>query len=535
MEIVENKGPGITAPKPTDISIDEALAMAKFGICNVVLMLVSGTILAAYLLEIFGIGYIISFIGHDMKITTKEKGILSAIGFAGVIVSSHMWGFLADTYGRRKIMIPTLFITFTISLISSFLANFWVIVFMRFMVGVFIAGPSSASYAYLNEFHDRKNGFRAIMGASIVFAAGSIILPGLAYIVISQEWELPIPLLGMVYRPYRMYFIVCSLPGLVCALILLKLPESPKFSFSQGESNRAIEAIHWMHRINTFGKKTVPLRFDSLRESQEDQMERERRILLKNTRGFLAFIRMVWNQTVPLFMSPHLRKTTVICILQFVSYMVSQGMFMFFPEIVNQMVAVDETGIRKATMCQLLKHYGTLAMAAEESNEAIQTMKPSGLRLSIALGSIYAVGFAVIATTINFFGRLPLLVFVFVTCGMAGQLLFFVDSSAVVMCIYTVFLCSGYTAIMMSAIITDLYPTNLRTMAVCISLMIGRLGSAFGSNLLGILLEKHCELTFGVASLLLIACGIISFFVPSIDQRDQSKIPTEVQSPNITE
>lgn len=109
--------------------------LAEFGICNVVLIMMSGTILASFLLEILGVSYIIPVISQDLDVSTKEKGVLSAVGFAGVIVSSHLWGFLADTHGRRKIIIPALFITFVISAISSFTANFWVIVFLRFMVG----------------------------------------------------------------------------------------------------------------------------------------------------------------------------------------------------------------------------------------------------------------------------------------------------------------------------------------------------------------------------------------------------------------
>lgn len=110
--------------------------ISEFGVCNVVLVLISGTILASFLLEILGVSYIIPVIDQDLDVTTKEKGVLSAVGFAGTIVSSHLWGFLADTHGRRKIIVPALFITFVISMISSFTANFWVIVFLRFMVGV---------------------------------------------------------------------------------------------------------------------------------------------------------------------------------------------------------------------------------------------------------------------------------------------------------------------------------------------------------------------------------------------------------------
>lgn len=519
MEAIERKG---SVTKSKGIPMDDALALAGFGTCNVVLILVSGTILASFLLEILGVSYIIPVIGQDLDVTTKEKGVLSAVGFAGVIVSSHLWGFLADTHGRRKIIIPALLISFVISVISSFTPNFWVIVCLRFLVGFFVSGPSAATYAYLGEFHSRKNASRAIMGASVVFGTGGILLPGLAYIVINQGWQLPIPLLGIIYRPWRLYFIVCSLPGLISALILLRFPESPKFTFSQGDTKQAIDAIQWVHRFNGCCRKTAPLQIESIQEDEEDRLEREKRALLRNTKGCLALMRLVWNQTAPLFMAPHLRKTVIVCILQFGTYLAAHGMFMFFPEIVNQLVIVKESDMGAATMCRILEQYGNFSVTKEDS-EGSQMMAPAAFQLSFVLELIYAVGFAVIGVIINAVGRLPLLVLIFETCGVAGLLLFVVDVPTAVIWLYIVFLCSGYTAVMVNAIIVDLYPTSLRAMAVCIALMIGRFGSVVGSNMLGMLLEENCELTFGIASVLLVICGILVFFIPNINQRVQSK------------
>lgn len=109
--------------------------IAEFGTFNIVFFLLAGTILTAFLLEVLGISYVVAVANQDLQITTKEQGILTAVGFVGVIVSSHLWGFLADTYGRRRVIVPTLFITFVISTISSFTTSFWTITFLRFLAG----------------------------------------------------------------------------------------------------------------------------------------------------------------------------------------------------------------------------------------------------------------------------------------------------------------------------------------------------------------------------------------------------------------
>lgn len=110
-------------------------SLTEFGIYNLCLITISGTILAAVLLETLGISYVLPVAECDLMLTTKEKGILSAISFAGIISSSHLWGFLADTRGRRTVILPTLFLAFASTVLSSFTTNFWLITIMRFFTG----------------------------------------------------------------------------------------------------------------------------------------------------------------------------------------------------------------------------------------------------------------------------------------------------------------------------------------------------------------------------------------------------------------
>lgn len=91
--------------------------------------------MAAVLLETLGISYVLPVAECDLLLTTREKGVLSAISFAGIICSSHLWGFLADTRGRRAIILPTLFLAFASSALSSLTTNFWLITVMRFLTG----------------------------------------------------------------------------------------------------------------------------------------------------------------------------------------------------------------------------------------------------------------------------------------------------------------------------------------------------------------------------------------------------------------
>lgn len=117
------------------VSFDEALSRTQFGKFNYFLMILSGGVLSSVLLETLSISFVLPVAEHDLNLTTEDKGILSSVVFAGIIASSHLWGYLADVKGRRVVIIVSLLVSFIFTIISSFVKNFWVFTAMRFLCG----------------------------------------------------------------------------------------------------------------------------------------------------------------------------------------------------------------------------------------------------------------------------------------------------------------------------------------------------------------------------------------------------------------
>lgn len=118
------------------------------------------------------------------------------------IYSSYFWGYMVDTKGRRKIMLPTLLIAFLISLVSSFAQNFYQFAALRFANGLFISAPSAIIYAYLGEFHNNKHRDRAMVFCSVIFAVACNAMPLIVWAIMNEEWAVQIPFLGITYKPY---------------------------------------------------------------------------------------------------------------------------------------------------------------------------------------------------------------------------------------------------------------------------------------------------------------------------------------------
>lgn len=215
-----------------------------------------------------------------------------------------------------------------------------------------VSGSSATVYAYLGEFHTLKHRSRAIMGASVIFGITCVILPVIAWLVINQNWELYIPFIDVVYRPWRLFLVVCGLPSLMCALALIKIPESPKFVLSQGKQSETIEILQEIYRMNG-GRGKDPLEIPSIIEEIESIECRKKQEESKNS-SFYIF-KSMWTQTVPLFERPHLKRTFIACTMQFGIYVTSNGMYMWFPEILNRMADfMDRNPDKYLSLCEIL-------------------------------------------------------------------------------------------------------------------------------------------------------------------------------------
>jgi VNT family MFS transporter (synaptic vesicle glycoprotein 2) len=74
---------------------------------------------------------------------------------------------------------------------------------------------------------------------------------GLAWLIIPQDWALNLPWLPLMFTAWRIFIILNAVPSIVAASILLFLPESPKFLFTNTKEVEAVEVLRRMFTINT--------------------------------------------------------------------------------------------------------------------------------------------------------------------------------------------------------------------------------------------------------------------------------------------
>lgn len=165
------------------------------------------------------------------------------------------------------------------------------------------------------------------------------------------------------------FFLFLSLPELLSFIIITFLPESPKFVLSQGDPDAAYKILQKMNRVNN-GKNAFLDEFDIYEDGELDECQTNTD---NNTQQKpLSLTESVIVQTVPLFQSPYLFRTVLICVIQFTVFFTCQGLNVFFTEISNRL-AVNSKHTERMPMCDILSLNKTqfIDTHADEISEVI--------------------------------------------------------------------------------------------------------------------------------------------------------------------
>ncbi|KAL0831740.1 hypothetical protein ABMA28_001282 [Loxostege sticticalis] len=235
---------------PKSLGLIEIDGHGKF---NYIVLLTCGLILMYTMVESLGVGYIISSAECDLLLTPNEKGMINAAAFIGILSTAIFWGYLSDRYGRRATMLPSIAIGTVVSFCSSLSANFVTLFVLRFFTGCMVSASSATVFAYLGEMHSDSRRSSAIAYGSTFIAFTFIILPTMAWLILRGHWSFSIGSIKMV--PWRVYIWSWCVPGITAALILLFLPESPRFLFAVKGQDKALPVLASIYAWNNKKKR----------------------------------------------------------------------------------------------------------------------------------------------------------------------------------------------------------------------------------------------------------------------------------------
>lgn len=285
----------------------------------------------------------------------------------------------------------------------------------------------------------------------------SMLMPTFGILTLNQEWSFNLDFIGLTYRPWRLFLVLCGLPDLMCAGILyFFVPESPKFTFSQGDEAATLKILQQMYNMNT-GADSSTYEVKSLTKDEE---------FGNSEKQGVNFFKFMWMQSVPLFKGMHLRNVLTACFINFSVCLTTNGFFTFLPEIVNKVSLWIQKTDEPATVCEIFYSQDLVSVqnvAGSSSDYACeQKLEVSTFVHIYEILVVFGVCWIIMSLLINRIGKLLILLALLVSCGIASILLGLLKVPLVLNYVYVYMMSCGCAMSVVNASTAELFPTKMR-------------------------------------------------------------------------
>ncbi|EDW06607.2 LOW QUALITY PROTEIN: uncharacterized protein Dmoj_GI11242, partial [Drosophila mojavensis] len=309
---------------------DTVMEQIGFGKVHCYIMLTLGLLQMLTIHETMGMGIIAPSAVCDLRMSLVQLSTITAAAFLGIICSSYFWGYITDKMGRRWILLHTISISNFCSIISMFMVSFTSFFVMRFLTGIFVAGPSFVAVTYLSEFCNKQILARAVTHMYMFTGFAMFYCPSWATLFLSSSFmDFEVALVGrLTFRPWRLLGCLFMLPGVIAFVLLLYMPESPKFLFMIGDTKRAIAVMDWISIKNT----GLPLSADQVVLMQKFQESSD----VRRHKRSSNLLQTMLNDAMPLFRKPYVGFYVGSCSVMFSLGLVANGLGIWFTAMRNR-------------------------------------------------------------------------------------------------------------------------------------------------------------------------------------------------------
>lgn len=97
------------------------------------------------------LSYLLAPISHEFGLSQTEAGLAASAVFAGVGIGATVAGILCDRYGRRKVLVYTMYLWGVASLLTAFAWDLWSFMALRFVTGIGLGAEIPAAFALIAE------------------------------------------------------------------------------------------------------------------------------------------------------------------------------------------------------------------------------------------------------------------------------------------------------------------------------------------------------------------------------------------------
>jgi len=232
-----------------EMDCEEAIDKIGFGIFHWEIYLIVGLFTAADSVEIGFISFVTEVLKDQWDFTEGTKATMESMIFIGMLLGAPTWGWLADKYGRRPIMLISALLVSLFGFLTALCVDKYQLIPCRFGVGFGCSGCVVAFDVFAELLPSEKRG-PLTMSTFYWFTLGSLYSNLAAkYLLCSAGW--------------RTFTIVCALPTLVAAIAgFFLVPESAHWLVAEKRPEAAAKVLNEIAIKNgkpvEFGILTMP-------------------------------------------------------------------------------------------------------------------------------------------------------------------------------------------------------------------------------------------------------------------------------------
>ncbi len=446
---LRSEAPAVSSPAPPFVPEDAAAALITrmervptsrwFVLARVVMG--SATFFDAF--NALSIAFVLPILVPLWHITAPEVGIMIGASYAGQVVGALAFSWAAERYGRVPCAAAATAIYALMSLVCAGAWSFSVLLMCRFIQGIGVGGEMPVAATYISELSKARGRGRFFLLYEMIFPIGLM--------VTGQVGALLVPLWG-----WQIMFLIGGIPGLVIALMLLRLPESPRWLIGRG---RLAEAEAVIMRLESASDKAVAMTPDPLPA-----------VTMPAPVPVSQRPRGRWSE----LLSPAYRgRTLIVWVLWACAYLIANSLNNWMPTLYTTVYHLGlPQALRAASMTNLAQVALVLlcAMVVDRTGRKYWMMGCFGLGAImlgvLAFGGTQDVSWVIVFSTLSY--------------GLIGSI-------AAVVYLYT----------------PEIYPTRMRAIGTGAATSWLRIASAIGPALIGFMLGKG-----GVDSVFLMFAGV---------------------------
>ncbi len=399
--------------------------------------------------DITAMAVAVNAIGEEMALREDKLGLVFSFALAGMMMGAMFLAALSDVFGRRRVVISSVFVVGATVLATAFAHHLWELIVLRFISGLG-AGAMLASQATLAaEYSSIK--FRAL--SVTVVTAGYPLGAMLTGLIASQM----VPEYG-----WRSIFLLGGGLTLGLGLVaLLLIPESLQYLFEKRPAN----ALARVNRI------LVKLKREPLAELPIVEID----VTSPNSSGGIV------GNMLKLLAPEHRRVTLNLWLTFFMCFCTLYFLMSWIPKLVINAGLSEQTGNYAFSLFNMGGVLGIFSLGSFSTRWKLSNLV-SFFLITSALGMVF---FALAPTR-----EVLLLVLIFVI-GLTQQ--------------------GGFTGLY--AVAAKIYPTDIRSTGIGWAIGLGRFGAVIGPGIAGVMIASGVTMAanFYIFALPMVLGGMLAY------------------------